>query len=39
MPATAAKPSPRPMNLVEKKGSKILALTAASMREPLSRTG
>src|ERR1035438_9597584 len=38
MPATAASPNPRPVNLVEKKGSKILALVASSMPEPVSRT-
>ena len=38
MPATAASPSPRPVNLVEKKGSKILALVASSMPQPVSRT-
>src|ERR1035441_1330128 len=38
MPATAASPSPRPVNFVEKKGSKILALVASSMPQPVSRT-
>ena len=36
MPWTAARPRPRPVNLVVKKGSKIRALVSSSMPEPLS---
>ena len=38
IPRTADSPSPRPVNLVVKKGSKILALTPSSMPQPLSCT-
>ena len=38
MPITAASPSPRPVNFVVKKGSKILARVVSSIPDPLSRT-
>ena len=38
MPCTAASPSPRPANLVVKKGSKSLALTSAFIPGPVSDT-
>src|SRR5678815_3449967 len=34
MPCTAARPRPRPVNLVVKNGSKILATVAGSIPEP-----
>ena len=38
MPCAEASPKPRPMNLVEKKGSKILVLISSVMPQPLSET-
>ena len=38
IPITAASPSPRPVNLVVKKGSKILACVSRLMPHPVSHT-
>src|SRR3954463_10159671 len=38
MPWTAAKPRPRPVDLVVKKGSKILARVAPDIPQPVSET-
>ena len=38
IPATAASPSPRPVNFVEKKGSKTFDAVSAVMPHPVSVT-
>ena len=38
MPSTAASPSPRPVNFVVKKGSKIFSRVSSSMPQPVSVT-